>query len=309
MRPGVHAHMIGCVPPRRDRRWRCESSACRRLGIASRAFDGEIQDHLRDLCRGRRRSARSVASELVRDRRCSRRSAGPASPAPHRRHVLMSVTSGRRTCRRLNASSCSRERRRPLRGRIDSLDVVPQDAASSNCSSSSVDARPDDGQHVVEVVRDSARRGCRSPPSSAPGAALPRVGAARSRPARARGGPPGRRTRSTPTQIATSSDEPSFATCRQTLPCRSETSRSGTTSRGRGHVLRRVDLFDRHPKELVARIAVRRDSRIVHGEKAQRDRVEDPHRTRMPLEEDPVARLGAAELFLRLPPLVELRVH
>ncbi|HEY2704493.1 MAG TPA: hypothetical protein VGL20_12450 [Candidatus Dormibacteraeota bacterium] len=61
-------------------------------------------------------------------------------------------------------------------------------------------------------------------------------------------------------------------------------------------ILGRPDVEDAHGEELVARVPVVRDRRIVDGEEAQRPHVVDPHRLRAALEERPEGLLAAPRL-------------
>ena len=60
-------------------------------------------------------------------------------------------------------------------------------------------------------------------------------------------------------------------------------------------VLSWPDVLDRHAQELLARVAVVPDRGLVDGQEAQRLGVVDPHRERARLEQQPVALLGAGE--------------
>ena len=62
-----------------------------------------------------------------------------------------------------------------------------------------------------------------------------------------------------------------------------------------GHVLGRADAGDGHAQELVARVPVTLDRRVVDGQEAQRLRVEHPHRLRARVEEHAVALLAGAQ--------------
>ncbi len=68
-------------------------------------------------------------------------------------------------------------------------------------------------------------------------------------------------------------------------------------------LLRRTDLFDRHPQEFVLAVAVVLHGRLVHGDERQRLVVVNPHRQRIALKQRPVAMFAFAQCLFRAPPL------
>ena len=65
--------------------------------------------------------------------------------------------------------------------------------------------------------------------------------------------------------------------------------------------MRRADILDRHREELVPRVAVQADRRLVDSEEPQARGIEDPHRLRVRLEQGSVPLDGRLERLLGRP--------
>ena len=123
--------------------------------MASRRVGHQVHDHLLDLPGVDDDGGRLLGSSRT-ETRCPRRSAGRASTRGRATTTLRSTTRGCITCLRLNASSwwvrpAARSARLP-----DLLGVRPSGIGRVERLQQDVGVAADDGEQVVEVVRDAA---------------------------------------------------------------------------------------------------------------------------------------------------------